>query len=76
MKKLAIIGRLLALPFILGLTIIGGIVLLIRMNVTFLKNGGEFIPYYNKDENKQINDIYQLLLKERLWVGTLGLYSI
>lgn len=62
MNILTIIKRLLALPFVLGICLIGSLSYSIKCVYLFLKNGGEFIPYIEKDSKKTIADVFSKLV--------------
>lgn len=53
--------RILVLPFVLGLTFIGMLILWSKYVINFIRFGGEFISYTNLNERKTIEDVYKKL---------------
>lgn len=50
--------RILTLPFFMGISGIGVIMLWMKYNLNFIRFGGEVITYTNKNERKTIRDVY------------------
>lgn len=55
--------RILVLPFILGLTFIGLLILWIKYVINFVRFGGEFISYTNTTQRKTIEDVFKKLVE-------------
>ena len=55
--------RILVLPFVLGLTFIGLLILWVKYVINFVRFGGEFISYTNTTQRKTIEDVFKKLVE-------------
>lgn len=58
--------RITGLPFVMGIMLIGCLFLYIKSVWCYICYGGEWVTYANKDEQKMITDIYELLVKQNI----------
>jgi hypothetical protein len=55
--------RILALPFVMGITLTGLLILWIKQMFNFIKVGGEFITYTQQMDRKTIEDVFKKLIE-------------
>lgn len=59
-----IVKRIIGSPFVLCIVLIANILLSFKVTLNFLKYGGEFIAYTNKNERKTIASVYYAISKK------------
>jgi hypothetical protein len=55
--------RILILPFVMGITLAGLLILWIKQMINFIKVGGEFIVYTQQMDRKTIEDVFKKLIE-------------
>lgn len=58
--------RILGLPFVVGIMFLGSMIMFCKGTWYYLKFGGEWVGYANKDEKTMIADIYTELVEQRM----------